>query len=203
MPNKKTESITTKQIEQDIINSLNYPKNMTKAEYENPTRYIVGAVLTILFVASLMYFLPRLDGLSALLVILGIMLAMVLIIVIVVVSAILLRKHEQNNVRMDNYEVSTEVMSHVEIETYEQRESSRRSIVRRYITITNCTLHFENGKSWRIPKKIYTWSEYLQMSDESLCASSDCGDTFIVVTEKRSGNIAMAYPTKLFRYISK
>lgn len=201
MPKKKTELITSKQIEQDIINSLNYPMKMTKAEYKNPTRYIIAVILAVLFFAFLIYYLPRMDGLSALLTIFGLMLAFIVWIVIMFVSAVLIRKHKQNNVRIDNYEVTTEVIYRTDDETYTRKVG--RGIARHSVTVINYILYFENGKSWQIPPRNYTWSEELQMPERMLFENANRGDTFIVVTEKRSGNIAMVYPTKFFKYNSK
>ncbi len=196
MPNKKTESITSKQIEQDIVNSLNYPKRMTKAEYKNPKGYIIASLFVILFG----YYMTHIDPMTAIASICGLLLVFVLGIVIMFVASVQIRKHKQNNVRIDNYDVTTEVIYRTDDETYVQKVG--RGIGRHSVTVTNYILYFENGKSWQIPPRNYTWSEELQMPERMLFENANRGDTFIVVTEKRSGNIAMVYPTKFFRYIA-
>ena len=65
--------------------------------------------------------------------------------------------------------------------------------------ITNSFLHFENGKSWCIPKENYPWSKEI-MSDSAILQSANQGDRFIVVMAKESGEILMGYHTDFFEY---
>ncbi len=194
MPKKKTELITSKQIEQDIVNSLNYHKKMTKAEYQKLTIPCI-IIAALLFVS--VYLLPQLGIETPMKIALYVILAVFGACMITAVGQILLRRHRQKNVHMEDYEVTTEIVSHTEEESYNETSGWCRE------TVTNYTLYFESGKSWRIPEMNYKWSAELQMSNFSVYNSTNRGDTFIVVTEKRSGNIAMAYPTKSFQYISK
>lgn len=66
--------------------------------------------------------------------------------------------------------------------------------------IDNYRICFENGTVWRVPKKLYRWSERNRMDDRDICASVHRDDTMIVVTEKRSGKIVVAYHTEQFVY---
>jgi len=192
MTNKRPLPLTPKQIEHDIADSFKYPKKMTKAEYAKLSlASIIAAVL--LFAV---YFLPQVDLDTSMRITLYVILAVFAACLITAVCELLLRRHRRKNVRMDDYEVTTETISHTEEESY--RQTGGTSVARHSETVTNYTLYFENGKSWRITAMNFTWSAEWQMSDFSLYNSTDRGDTFIVVSEKRTGNIAVAYPTKLF-----
>lgn len=195
MPNKKTELLTSKQIEQDIINSLNYHKKMTKAEYQKLTIPCI-IIAALLFVS--VYLLPQLGIETPMKIALYVILAVFGACVVTAVGQILLRRHRQKNVHMEDYEVTIETVSHTEEESYKQ--TSGTLVGRQGETVTNYTLYFEGGKSWRIPEMNYKWSAELQMSNFSVYNSTNRGDIFIVVSEKRSGNIAMVYPTKFFQY---
>ena len=71
---------------------------------------------------------------------------------------------------------------------------------RRTEQVNNYIVRFENDKSWRVPKELYNWNERLRCQDLGVYNTTHRGDTMIVVTEKSTGKIAVAYNTNIFEY---
>lgn len=129
--------------------------------------------------------------------ILWVLLAMlVLLIGYAILSGIRHQKQIQN-VRIQNYEITTATVYSVDEAHYQARSTGSFKRRRR---IDNYRICFENGTVWRVPKRLYRWSERNQMDDRDSCASTHRDDTMIVVTEKCSGKIVIAYHTERFAY---
>lgn len=101
---------------------------------------------------------------------------------------------DKKRVELDDYEVTSDVLSHTEGESYIVRNAYGDR------TVSNYTLYFESGKSWHIPEDNYLWSKERPMSDFAIHQSSHRGDSFIVVVKKDTGKIATAYNTEFFEY---
>ena len=182
MQREEKEKLTDAVIEKDIINFLKQPDKMSEDSFNK--RQILAAIIGIVIgVLSLIFFEFILWG---------------FVLLIVYIIAVLTFKHfrfkfQAKSVKICDYEIKTETLSHVCYENY-------RVTGRRGYTVHIHTLHFENGKSWGIPENNYSWSVERQMSAFSVYESAQSGDTFIVVTKKSTGKVFVAYNTRFFEY---
>ncbi len=186
MQREEKEKLTDAVIEKDIINFLKQPDKMSEDSFNK--RQIPAAIIGIVIgVLSLIFFEYIIWGLLLLLVYIAAALAF----------NYLRFKFQAKRVKICDYEIKTETLSHVCYETYHITRGAKR---RRGETVHIHTLHFENGKSWSIPENNYSWSVERQMSAFSVYESTQSGDTFIVVTKKSTGKVFVAYNTKFFEY---
>ena len=189
----KKEIVTLEDIEQDISNSLKEYKEMSGSNYKKIT--IVALIVGTLFVVAYYFYVKTLQT------VLYLLIAAIIIVSAVIIIKYLLHRNKRKKFCIDDYEVTTEVLSHKDEEQYkaiENRYPERKW--RKYRTITIHTLYFENGKSWRIPEDNYLWCEERPMSEFAVYQSSHRGDVFIVAVKKDTGEIAMAYNTEFFEY---
>ncbi|MBQ9783750.1 MAG: hypothetical protein IJW44_04450 [Clostridia bacterium] len=183
----KREVFTLKEVERDIVYSMKHAPEMSESSYKRmlvPCA-ILGGILGVFSV-----FQPKI-GLIVLLV-------FVLAFILSCVLGGLKKRHRIKSVRMEDYQLEVVPLSHKEEEHYRQRRGGAR--VRRSKQIDNYTLHFENGKSLRLPKDNYCWSRERPMSDHALYQCVYRGSECILVTHKESGRIVMAYPAEYFEY---
>jgi hypothetical protein len=110
-------------------------------------------------------------------------------------------KKQIKNIKINDYEITAEIAHSVAEEHY-KAETGGSVRHRRTAQINNYTIRFENGKVWRVPKELYCWNERLRMHDRGIFNSAHRGDTMIVVTEKSSGKIVVAYNTEIFGSLS-
>ena len=179
---EEKEKLTNAVIEKDIINFLKEPNKISEDSY-NKQQFPAAILGIVIGVLSLIFFEYIIWG---------------FILLIVYIMAALLFRHfriqiQAKRVKICDYEIKEEPLSHVCYETYRQRR-------RRGYTVHIHTLHFENGKSWIIPENNYSWSVERRMSEFSVYESAQSGDTFIVVTKKSTGKVFVAYNTRFFEY---
>lgn len=174
-------TLTFERIKQDIIYSITHPLDEKKNDYiKGEVFVLIGLFGVIIICAFIRSMWPMFACLIALLVY-GITEAIVLSI----------RRHRKvKKIHMDGYEIATETLSHTEKEQYYISGGKYH----RGKTVINYTLHFENDKPWRIPKRICVWSKERMLSDWYVYTNAHRGDTFIIVTKKETGEIVMAYP---------
>lgn len=191
MFDKKKEILTLKHIEEDVVHSLKKPREMTEDAYKKTK---LGAALIGIPLAVISAFNYKI-GLFALIIFIA-------VVIVWGVVEILFLRNKRKTVSADDFDVTTEVLSNTVEEIYRQKSNRyyRRGGINRNRKISNYTLRFENGKSWRVPETNYEWSEEHKMSAFSIYQSSHRGDTFIVATNKATGEIAMAYSTEFFEY---
>ena len=99
-------------------------------------------------------------------------------------------------VRLQDYEITTDFVSEAADESFFVKTaplSSGRHVQYR-------VLRFKTNGKWWIPEQNYLWSERNSMSDGDLLAHSHLEDEFIVVIEKKTKRIVVAYSTKVFEY---
>ena len=180
---KKKEILTLEHIEEDLIHSAKTPREMSKDEYTKLRA--VAIIISVLLV--IVWFINYEVGLYC-------FMGVVAVNFVAIIVELGLRRRKKR-ISVDDYEVSTEVLANTVEEAYRQDRGRRRSR-----TVNNYTLRFENGRSWRIPETNYEWAEEHKMSDFSIYRSAHRGDTFIVVSHKETGEIAMAYDTEFFEY---
>lgn len=159
---------------------------MPKKEYKKFSP--LALVIAILLVVSLFIY-PLLA--------LWIIIAMLVFLLIAFIYSRYRLKRSIRDVSINDYTVTTDTVSHTEQEKYVNKNGRCGRVV------CNYNLYFQNGKAWRIPKDNYLWSEERPMSDLAIFDSAHCGDTFVVVAEKDSGRIIVAYSTEFFKYEQK
>ena len=180
---QKRETVTKEQIKQDIIQSIKKPPHESKVANKRWTFFaIVIAVLALI----LEYVYPK--------AILGGLLILLISIIPCSVISHFQIKHRIKAISMDDYEIKTDVISHTESEHYKTEAPRGRK------RVSNYTLYFESGAYWCIPPEIYCWSERKRSSARGVHQTAHCGDVFIVVLNKNTGEIAMAYDTEFFTY---
>lgn len=182
----KKQTITNKEIEADIINALKRPAYISQKSYLKSALppLLIAACLLILseFIyppASLWILLVELVGLVG-----------------YMIFCYLHRSIRIKKVTINDYDITTDILSHKTEEHYQIRNSKLRHTK----TINNYSLHFESGKTWRISKDNHFWSKECPMSDAFIHENAHRGDTFILVVKRDTGKIAMAYSTELFEY---
>ena len=180
----KKQIVTSGEIVQDIITSLKAPDEMSKESYKKIT--IPCIIVAVIFaIIELVY--PKF-----------ILFALLSFIPFLVVLSIINHfkiKRKMKNIHIDDYIITTAVLSHKEHDGYVAKGPKWHSK-----KVNVYTLNFENGECWRIPPKNYNWSERNAMSDFGIYQSAHRGDVFIVVTKKDSAKIVMAYHTDFFEY---
>lgn len=182
----KKQIITNTEIEKDIVHSLKHPAG-TPICSERSFGSKIKDVILLLIIGCLAVFADN--------PMLWISLVFIVWLIGIAVSHYFRVKKQKDNLSGDDYTVTTETVQNTEIKRYTEWQAKP---IRRK-EITNCILHFENGKSWCIPKENYPWSKET-MSDSAIFQSTHQGDRFIVVTAKESGEILMGYHTVFFEY---
>ncbi len=180
----KKQTITNKEIEADIINALKMPAHMSEKSYRRsaiPSIIVCGAVI----LAYIAY--PPSS--------LWLLIAFLAYAIGSAVFYYVRRNIRIKNVSINDYDIFTDILSHKSEEHFKVQKSKRRTE-----TINNYSLHFENGKTWRISKDNHFWSKECPMSDAFIHENAHRGDTFILVVKRDTGEIAMAYSTELFEY---
>ena len=171
----KKQMLTITEIEKDIISALKNPPKESAASYKRLTvPCIIIAVLLVVIECIYPIF------------ILWFLLALIVFGIVYSIFDRFRLKNKIKNVTINDYEITTEIVHSTEQEHY-RAETGSSIRHRRTEQINNYIIRFENGKSWRIPKELYSWSERLRMHDVGIRNSTHRGDTMIVVTEKTRG----------------
>lgn len=187
----KKETVTNKEIMLDVKSVIKSEKKLSEAERRKEK--IILAVIGILICITA-FIRPLAAGILCLLMIVAVPLYLL------AVSTI--RKHRSKNADITDHDITTGILSSISDETYTTTERTTHGH-RETVTVTNYYLHFENGKSWHIPETNYDWSEDHKMSPSFIYENSHRGDEFILVQNKRTGEIVMAYDTEFFQYEDK
>lgn len=183
----KKQIFTDAEIEKDIICALKNPQGESKKSY-NRRSIPIAVSACIAGVVSIFYPLVLLWLLVA---------ALVYGVGEIIFRSVRL-KNQIKNVKISDYELSTETVSYAHEESYMVTKGRRHKEM-----VYNRTLYFEGGKLWRIPKENYLWSEDRSMSDLPVYVSARRGDVFTAVTKKDTGEIVMAYHNDFFEYKKK
>ena len=186
----KKQILTNAEIEKDIISALKNPPKESEASYKRRT---VPCIIIAVLLVAIECIYP--------IFILWFLLALIVFLIGSSIFHHFRLKNRIKNVTINDYDITAEIVHSTDEEHYRAHTggSVRR---RRTEQVNNYIIHFENGKSWRIPKELYSWSERLRMHDVGIRNSTHCGDTMIVITEKSSGKIVVAYNTEIFEYKS-
>ena len=182
----QTQTLTNTEIEKDIISSLKNPPKMSKAAYQKiniPALVIVciAVVVECIYPALIMWLLSFL----------------IIFIVGYAIFCYWSFKNKIKKVTLDDYDITSEIVRCISEEHYRAKRPGKYSGSEQINYYVIC---FENGKSWRVPKELYNWNERLRCQDLGVYNTTHRGDTMIVVAEKNTGKIAVAYNTNIFEY---
>ena len=183
----KKEIVTTREMIQDIANSLQHPAAISK---KSRIKRIFFIVLCVALSCMIGVIFPKF--------------LLIEVFVLVPLFCVLFWGWENRrytylskNIRIEDYEIISDVLLRRELEAYETRGSKYHPVV----TVRIYKLFFESGRQWRIPAtRNYRWSERNFKWDSEIFNLSEKGDAFITVVEKNSGQVVVAYPADLFEY---
>ena len=186
----KKQILTNAEIEKDIIGAL---KNLPKESEVSYKRWTIPCIIIAILLVVIEFIYP--------IFILWFLLALIVFLIGSSIFHHFCLKNQIKNVIISNYDITSEIVHSTDEEHYRaERGGSVRH--RRTEQIDNYIIRFESGKVWRVPKELYSWNERLRMQDRGVCNSTHRGDTMIIVTEKSSGEIVVAYNTEIFEYKS-
>lgn len=176
--------LTKTEIEKDIIYALKHPADRTKKKYR--ILRLIGIAVGIAFGILAACFRDYAGG---------ILFAVFFLALIGGLVYRIHRNHLIKNVSIYDYDIRTSFVKHTYYDHYRKRVGKHSfRMVDVYVIV------FEKDKEWSIPKEAYLWSETNLMSDITVYETAERGDTMIIVTERKSGKIVMAYNEKYFEY---
>ena len=176
--------LSISEIEKDIISSIKYHPDESRRSY-NIWRII--AVIIALIMAVFTVVNPRL--------IIWMVIAAVVLTIVSIIAEIIMAHLRIKNVSVSDYEIKCDSVSHKSDETYRKRYSQYNSR-----TINNYTICFTDSGEWRVPKQNYLWLGEYSKSDFSVFENTHRDDGYIVVVNKSTGKIAVAYSLNMFEY---
>ena len=187
MANKQI--LTNAEIEKDIISALKNPPKESKKSYK---RWTIPCIIIaiVLFVIEFIY--P--------IFILWLLLALFVFSIVAGIFHYFRLKKRIGKVMISDYDITAEVVNSTAEEQYRMVVSGSSIKGLHRVQINNYIIHFDSGKVWRVPKELYRWNERLRMYDREIFNSTHRGDTMIVVKEKISDKIVVAYNTEFFEY---
>ena len=196
----KKHKLTNAEIEKDIADTI------IKTESSRTDERAYRITLWIAFFISIPLVILTY---TKTIIILQFWLAVLLFIFVYAIFYPIFRNHRIKKITIQEYSITTETVYRISDEHYYELSTSGRGGISAILAlfgkntgvpVANYTVHFENGKSWLIPKQNYKWHEQLYRNDEQLFGTIHREDTMIVVTSKKTGKIVMAYHTDLFEY---
>ena len=188
---RKREKITQNELTDDLITAVKHPPSRSKKSYTKS--YIKSTVIYSPFalLAGMASYLWPWTG-AFLLVLLAVAMA-----VGVFLSFLARRRteHTVRSVRAEDYRVESVVVSGRNEESYFDRYRGRHG---EWVSVY--TLHFDNGKSLRLPKNNFSWSKEYPMSDTAVYHCVKEGSPFYLVCRKDTGEAVLGYPKDYFVY---
>lgn len=185
----KKQILTNKEIEKDIETALKNTQDMSESSYK---KMIIPIVLIAISMVVLEFVYPP-----------GILWVLIGIVVFLLGAKIYKTcrlKYLIKNIKMEDYEVLTDTVSHIYSESYKVKSADK---YRPSKTVNNYIIYFESRKSWKVPKENYMWSVERPMSDFSIYNSTHREDAYITVVKKSNGKIIVAYNCEFFEYSTK
>lgn len=185
----KKETVTPAEMKEDIAVFIKHCPELEKEKYRAanlPCMIVAIAILVLQLFAPGFLLLP---------------LTCVFFLAVAVIIFVNLRiRTRLKNISLEDYAVTRAVLSSKDGENYKQMRGrhflSRRTVVR-YL------LHFEGGATWDIPDKLYPWSTENRTGSYFIYENAHRGAAYILVTEKKTGRVAVAYPEEFFTYKGK
>ena len=179
--------VTDREIAKDIANAIRYPAEMTEASYDGwkPIAAVIAGVAVVLTLVKPMLYVQ-------------IMLGSMAVVIVWLIARHLYLRHKARRISLEDYEITVEILHSKDHERYFMRGYGRYGHGGK--TVYNYTWRFENGQSWRLPQKIYLWSDLYSLASARVHEMIHRGDSILVVTKKESGDVMAAYPTEIFEY---
>ncbi len=107
----------------------------------------------------------------------------------------LARRGKTKRITLSDFEITKQILSHKSSESFKVETGGSVSH-RKTEQVDNYILYFEDGRSWQLFD--YNYSSYL--SDYYVYTNCHRGDSFIVVSNKNTGKIVVAYHMDRFEY---
>ena len=189
----KAQRFTIAEIEKDIVPALKNPPGIPEASYKKFSLPLWIAAVALVFFPVIVIMSDRLPNA---LVFLSPLALITYLVVYFTAQAVRVSKSIKD-VKISDYTVTEETVESISDEHYRIYNGGKFN---HSVPVDNYIVRFENGKTWRIPKDNYLWSEF-QMTDFSVFNTTHRGDTFTVVTKKSTGEIAVAYNSEYFHFI--
>ncbi|MBQ8416715.1 MAG: hypothetical protein IJX13_07475 [Clostridia bacterium] len=191
----KKQILTNAEIKKDIISAMENPPEESEASDKKGTviAFIVACFLLVMSYINPPFFVRT-------------VLAGFALLIGASIFRFIYEKRRFKKWSIHDYDVTTEVVHSIDEEHYlthfdhKPKIGKRKGGLVRTVPVNNYSIRFENGKIWRIPKKLYSWNERLRMQDLGIYRTTHRGDTLIVVTKKDTGKIIVAYHTDFFEY---
>ena len=184
----KKQIVTNIEIEKDIVDAIKNPPKESERSYKS---FTIPAIIIVVLLVGIEFVYPAF--------ILWFLLALIAFFICSAILNHFRLKNKIKNVTINDYIITTEVV-HSTSEEHYKAETGRSIHHRRTEQINNHIIRFESGKSWRIPKELYSWNERLRQCDGSIYNTTHRGDRLIAVTEKSTGKIIVAYHIEVFEY---
>jgi hypothetical protein len=188
---RKKETFTDVEVVKDIKNEIKDPERQSETQYQDSNFYIILAVI----------------GLFALNIYLGIHFDEIFVWIWGCVPVFLLGLvfwyvlrdvWRVKRVRIENYEITTAILSDTADESHWEKQSAGRHS--RRVWVPYHRFRFEKYGYWIVPVENYCWSKESPMGAWYVFENSHRGDEFIIVIEKKTRRVVVAYHTKFFEY---
>ena len=177
-------AVTSREIGKDIVRTAGQADRLTKKSYES---WRMPAIIIALVSLVVTYIYP--------LAFIYAVLAVAVITVIAVLGKYLRLRRFAVKFSIDDYEIKTDTLSHVDLESFEVRRGKwRRDRVENYM------LCFEELGTYYIPEDNYLWNVDARMSDRAVFEKAHRGDKFIVAVHRKSGKLSAVYHADYFEY---
>jgi hypothetical protein len=181
--------LTDREIVKDIANAIRYPAEMTEDSYNGWTPIAVvlaGVAVVLTLVKPMLYAQIMLGSMAA--------------VIVWLIARHLYLRHRARRISLEDYEITVEILHSKDHERYFMSGYGRSGHGKK---VYNYTWRFENGQSWRLPQKVYLWSDLYSLASARVHESIHRGDSILVVTKKDGGDVMAAYPMGMFEYRKK
>ena len=185
MQRRKKEKLTRERIVEDIQNAMRLSPYLRKKEH---IKQKLIASVGVLVSVVLFFFYPYAVGY----ILLGLSCMAILGGFLFVAIRAVHRKKKIRAVRIEDYRITTEILSGKEYEAFRWRVTRHH----RETTI-HLILRF-HGEEWRIPENVYRWSTEYSDTPYFTFENAEVGDEFTVVRKKDTDAIVMAYHRDFF-----
>ncbi len=188
----KKETLTSKNIEQDIIA---FKKKQIKTGFSYVELLTAALCASVPLIICAFKFIHWIVGLASLL--------LPVIAVAVLLPRMRAEKLYKTTVICGEYTVIKDTLVNVDKETVVE-PNRRRSIYRarrhNHLYIDDVEFLYFSSRKWRIPYRCYEWSSLYNMSREGISNTSIIGDEFYLVILNNTHEICVAYNAKFFEY---
>ncbi len=191
MQNK--EKVKTEYIIKDIACSLRSKREMSKKTYIFMNFGLIAVVLLTVLLIMLNI------GLA-----LGLLFLLLILAVLSVMLQPLFTMYKIQKIDLDDYVIKQLTLSNKKHDNYYGYYRTNSFLVDKTRAegqinpVELYTLVFEKNLEWRIPERLYGWRDDGTFSSAFIYDNANEGEKYIVVINKKTGKIAVAYDTEYF-----